>query len=84
MNPRREHGSVDDDSSCVRTPDEISSRAWEKETDGLRARRESRRRVETAMPSPSRARIFARGGGEICQVSKLAKLDAKLLGSVFS
>ena len=68
----------------MRTLDEVSSRAQEKETDRLRARRESRRRLETAMLSPSRARIFARGGGEICQVSKLAKLDAKLLGSVFS
>ena len=48
------------------------------------ARRESRRRLETAMPSPSRARIFAHGGGEICQVPKLAKLDAKLLETVFS
>ena len=68
----------------VRTPDEVSSRMREKETDGLRARQESRRRLETAMPSPSRARIFARGGGEICQVPKLAKLDAKLLEAVFS
>jgi len=72
------------ESTAASTPDEVSSRAWEKETDGLRARRESRRRVETAMPSPSRARIFARGGGEICQVPKLGKLDAKLLETVFS
>jgi len=35
------------------------------------------------MPSPFRARIFARGGGEIGQVPKLAKLDAKLLEAFF-
>ena len=37
------------ESTAASTPDEVSSRAWEKETDGLRARRESRRRLETAM-----------------------------------
>ena len=84
MNPSREHGGVDDDLSRVRTPVEVSSRAQEKMTDGLRGRRETWRRLETAMLSPSRARIFVRGGGEICQVSKLAKLDAKLLEAIFS
>jgi len=67
----------------VRTLDEVSSRVREKETDGLRARQESRRRLETAMPSPSRARIFAHGGGEFCQVPKFDKLDAKLLKAFF-
>ena len=49
-------------------------------------RRASRapRVAETTMSSAFRARIFARGGGEICQVPKFDKLDAKLLKAVFS